>query len=381
MRFLINALSVTNASGRHVLLGHLQGLAARTAGRHEFVVLWHSGNRDLVRDLGSNVRWRECPGVCRNWVGRVLWEAFFLKKVCAGEGIEAAFSPAGLAMPVGKLPQIVFCQNPWALVRGLSRSPLEEVKAVLQRRGYREAVKRAAVMVFNSRFMEEIYIENAGGLLPKRSVIAYQGVDPDAFEAAERGEVARVPNQILSVSAMAPHKDVGTLIKALAFLRDRHKVVARLKLVGAWPVPAYRLAMERLIDSLGLGTQVELCGHVSREELLRLYASSMVFALFSRCESFGIPAVEAQAFGTPVVCADCCAAREIEGKGGLFVAPGDVAAAAKALHSMLTDRLLHQDLGTKARVNAERFRWEACTEGLLPAFDAVANGISLVTSE
>lgn len=374
MRFLINALSVTNASGRHVVLGHLRGVAERTTGRHEFVVLWHKGNRDLVRDLGPNVRWRECPGICRSWVGRALWEQSCLKKVCAEEGSEAAFSPTGMAMPVGKLPQIVFCQNPWALVGGISRSPVEKLKAAFQRFLYRTALKRAAFMVFLSRFIQEAYIANAGGRQSRAGLVAYTGVDADVFHAVQRAGVERIPGRIISVSAMAPHKDVATLLRAVAWLKDRFHVVATLKLVGAWPVPSYQEEMKRLTHMLGLSSQVEMCGHVSREELLQLYASSMVFALFSRCESFGIPAVEAQAFGTPVVGADCCATREVDGDGGVFVKPGDFPGAAEALHRLLTDRLLHQELGEKARANAERFRWEACTDSLLLAFDGVAAG-------
>lgn len=372
MRFLINGLSVTNASGRHVLLGHLRGLAARALGRHEFVVLWHAANRDLVRDLGPNVRWRECPGACRHWLGRALWEHAFLRRVCAAQGVGAAFSPAGLAMPVGKLPQIVFCQNPWALVRGLPRSPAEAIKAALQRQGYRKAVKQAAIMVFNSRFMEAAYRANAGRD-PRHSLIAYQGVDEETFAAADRAPRARVPGLIVSVSAMAPHKDVGTLLRAVAVLRDRFQYPARLKLVGAWPDLRYRASMTALMETLGLTRSVEILGHVTRAELHASYASASVFALFSRCESFGIPAVEAQAFGTPVVGADCCATREIDGDGGLYVPPGDFEAAAESLHRVLAGEALWRELSARARANAQRFRWAACTEPLEMAFEKVGD--------
>ena len=371
MRFLINALSVTNASGRHVLLGHLAGLAGRTLGRHEYIVLWHAGNREIVRNLGSNVTWRCCPAVCRHWLGRAIWERVQLIRVCRQEHVGAVFTPAGAAMPVAKLPQIVFCQNPWALVAGLPRSGGDHVKGFLQRMGYRRAVRRADVMVFISRFMEEAYEINSG-CRPVARVIAYPGIDEETFEAAGRSWGARVPLQILSVSAMAPHKDVETLLRSVAFLRDRLGVEAQLKLVGAWPDGRYRESMAALAERLGLSKAVEFCGHVTRDELHRFYAVSSVFALFSRCESFGIPAVEAQVFGTPVVGADCCATREVEGEGGVYVPPGDYEAAAVALHRLLTNTDYYREMSVRAKANAERFRWEACTGALLSAFEKIA---------
>lgn len=372
MRFLIDALSATNASGRHVLLGHLGELARRTAGRHEFVVLWHAGNAELVRDLGPGVTWRRCPALCRHWAFRAVWEHAALGGICRREGIGGVFAPSGMALPVSGLPQVVLAMNPWALVGGAPRTGAERVKAFLQRRGYREAVRRAAVLVFVSEFMAGLYTANAGGR-PRRSAIAPIGIDDATFAAARSGG-ARVPGQIVSVSAMAPHKDVATLLRAVAGLRDRFGYAAQLKLVGAWPDARYRAAMVDMTGRLGLRDAVEFTGHVSREDLHRFYAGSAVFALFSRCESFGIPAIEAQAFGTPVVGAACCAVREVCGDGGEFVAPGDDRAGAAALHRLLTDPARWRVLSARAGANADRFRWPACTAPLIEAFEAVAGG-------
>lgn len=372
MRFLINALSVTNASGRHVLLGHLAELVRQSDGRHGFVVLWHAGNEDIVRDFNGSVRWRRCPDYCRHWLARTLWERGRLRQLCVRERIDAAFTPAGTAMPVGAVPQIVFCQNPWAMIPGIARTPSERVKAALQRRGYRQAVRRATAMVFNSHFMESAYIRNARGLRPARRWVAYQGVDEDTFAASAHADGKRIKGQILSVSAMARHKDVATLLHAAAILRERFQDDVHVKLVGEWPDPAYRDEMARLAVRLGLRDAVAFSGHVPRAELHRLYAESQAFALFSRCESFGIPAVEAQAFGTPVVGADCCATREIDGAGGLYVPPGDDEAAAAALHRLLSCDDTWRDLSAKARANAQRFRWSVCTAALRAAFEEIA---------
>ena len=371
MRILVNALSVTNPSGRHVLLGHLARCAAWAADRHAFTFLYHDANADLRRDLGANVAWHRAPALCGQWAGRTAWEWTALRSVIRAQRAEGVFSPAGTAIPICPVPQLVFCQNPWCLTPGLARTLADRVKAAVQRGAYRSAVRRAALMVFNSRFMLEAYVRNAGRE-PRAFLIAHQGVD-DATFAAARGDVPRVSGQIVSVSVMARHKNVETLLRALVVLRGLGATGARLKLAGGWPDPAYRREMESLAGTLGVRDAVAFLGHVSRDELHRLYGESMAFALMSRCESFGIPAVEAHAFGTPVVGAACGAVPEIVGDGGWLLTPDDAQGAAQALFTLLTDATAWQACSARARANAERFRWNRCARAMLAAFDRLAS--------
>ena len=234
---------------------------------------------------------------------------------------------------------------------------------------YRAAMRLADVMVFNSHYMHEAYRRNAG-FDCRRPVVAYQGINEGTFADAGRlgNQVARDALRILSVSAMARHKDVETLLRALVLVRQRFAVPARLDLVGAWPDPAYRTEMESLCHALGLDDAVSFRGHVSAEELHRCYAAAQVFCLMSRCESFGIPAVEAQCFGTPVVSSNCCAIPEVCGEGGVYPDPGDPLRTAEGLTRLLSDGSYWQRLSRLASANTQRFRWDVCSRPLFDAF-------------
>ena len=370
MRILINALSATNPSSRHVLLGHLSRFAGMTLGRHEFVVLFHRANRDLQRDLGENVRWVESPGYSSHWAGRTFWERLFLPRMASQLGAQLLFTPSGAVVPGVKIPQISYAMNPWSLVSEVPRRPLERVKAALQRQAYRQAMRKARMMVFLSEFMRQAYRENAG--FPEQdSKVIYVGIDEDTLASAGKmkASVAKKPMQILSVSVMAPHKGIETVLEALALVHRKHGVDATLKLVGGWPDPDYEKKIRSMIAQSGLEEKVEIAGHVSREELHRSYAEARVFCLMSWCESFGIPSAEAQAFGTPVITSNCCAMPEVGGEGGVYPEPGDAGAVAGEMARILTDQQAWESLSHKALENVKRFQWEACAQSFVKIFD------------
>src|SRR5207245_5862597 len=91
--------------------------------------------------------------------------------------------------------------------------------------------------------------------------------------------------------------------------------------------------------------------------LVSLYHGAKVFAFPSADETFGLPVLEAQASGTPVVAGDIPALREVGGDGALFVAPGSASALAEGLADVLSSAPLRQRLQERGRRNAARFTW------------------------
>jgi len=371
MRALVNMLSTTNYSGRHVMMGHLRNLVPWTRGEHEYVILYHHQNRQIRCDLGDSVQWVQCPDSTVGWLGRTLWEHRHLSGLTREHRIDFIWTPSGSITPSLPVPQISYAMNPWALAPELHHRGLDALKAAAQRYAYIKAVNESAMMLYLSEFMRQAYRKNAGEA-ENASEVVYTGLDDELFERAKAMRPMKKNRwQILSVSAMAPHKGVETLLGAVASLLHEYKLPVELLLVGAWPDSEYEDNMHALTTRLGIDDAVTFKGHASVDDLHRHYAEARVFCLMSRCESFGIPAVEAQAFGTPVVSSNCCAIPEVCGAGGLFPDPGDIDATAAVLAQLLTDEECWQTVAEAARVNAERFRWEQCTRPLMKMFDVI----------
>ncbi len=378
---LVNALSVTNQSGLHVLAGHLEQLVS------EFpITLIARPSMSALRErFGDRVEWVDAPEKTAGWMARAVWEFQCLEKTAQRCRARWYFTPSGIAASRLSIPQTVLCQNPWCMVPS-ARHRRDALKAWLQRRAYRKTMRIAEVMVFNSEYMQQAYRENAG-FKEKRGIIATQAAEESTRRrAAQWKETPRVPGQIVCVSAMAPHKNIEVLLSAFEKLKSGNTEKLKkeevqnfsvsefqnlsLHLVGPWPDSVYEQKILGLISDLDLSEQVQVHGFVSREELDRIYAESQVFCLMSRCESFGIPAIEAQLFGTPVVCSTACAVPEICGEGGLFCDPDDMAGTADALRSLLKSSKVWKMFSERAQKNADRFQWETCSKPLVELFNA-----------
>jgi glycosyltransferase involved in cell wall biosynthesis len=371
MKVLVNALSVRAPSGEHVLLGHLRQVAAWTVGQHTFLLLHDPSQAAWTGDLPSNVHPVSAHCDLGPWWRRSLWETVVLPGWLRKWRVDLIFTPSGTVLPRCAAPQVALAQNPWCIVSRIHKSFAEKQKAALQRHAYRQAMRKAAMMVYNSEHMRDLYRKNAAGTVERAGQVVYQAIDDEAHRLAASGVLpARQAGVVLAVSVMAAWKGIGVLVDALALLHGRGSR-ARLRLVGPWADRNYEQFIRRKIAGAGLGEFVTVTGRVSKADLYRHYAEASVFCLMSECESFGIPAVEAQVFGTPVVGATGSAVPEICGPGGVYGPPRDPETTAALLGRLLDDENHWRTLSCRARQNAAKFRWESCSRPLLKMFSVV----------
>jgi glycosyltransferase involved in cell wall biosynthesis len=122
-----------------------------------------------------------------------------------------------------------------------------------------------------------------------------------------------------------------------------------------------------------LGSRVYFPGFVPDAELPALYAGAALFLYPSRAEGFGIPPLLAMASGVPVVAADAGAVTETLGGTGLVVPPGDAAALAAALRTLLYDPSPLSDLRARGRARAAAFTVDALASRMRAAYERAAS--------
>ena len=94
---------------------------------------------------------------------------------------------------------------------------------------------------------------------------------------------------------------------------------------------------------------------LSDEQLLDLYRSCDLVVLASTYEGFGLPIVEAQAVGRPVVTSNVCSMPEVAGDAAAFVDPVDVESIRKGIRRVIEDEAYRTALVEKGLANVRRF--------------------------
>jgi len=129
---------------------------------------------------------------------------------------------------------------------------------------------------------------------------------PAAWLARPRPRPEGIP-VVLFVGRLLPHKAPVLAVEAFAGLR--RTMPAKMVFAGAGTLEQpVRAAAERL----GVAGDVEMLGHVSWEQITRLYDSASVLLFTSLRETFGAPFLEAMGRGLPAVAVDLHGIADVE---------------------------------------------------------------------
>lgn len=207
----------------------------------------------------------------------------------------------------------------------------------------------------------------ARGIARDRVVVIPPGVSFDHY--TPDASVRSAQPTFAYLGRLKKYKGVDLVIRAFAKLGRSDAV---LEIAGAGD---YRPALERLVDSLALGSRVRFLGFVTESEKLALLRRSWAVALASPKEGWGLTNVEAEACGTPVVASDSPGIRESvrHGETGFLVRHGDVDGMAAAFARLAETPGLVHEMGVRARAFAESFTWERCARATEAHLLAVVN--------
>ena len=213
----------------------------------------------------------------------------------------------------------------------------------------RRTLHRARFFSATSRFMLDHLRTIAGNRA--RIDLIQAGVPDELFEAG-RAE----SDYLLFFGRMDWfHKGLDIVLDAVAIIAAQRPSI-KLKIAGRGR-DLDRVA--RAVSDLGIQRNVELLGAVDDAERARLFAGAQMLLMPSRFEGFGLAAAEAMAAGVPVVASDAGSLPEVVDppNGGIVVPAPSAKAFAAAITQLLDDPGERQRLSERARVSAERFRW------------------------
>jgi glycosyltransferase involved in cell wall biosynthesis len=138
-----------------------------------------------------------------------------------------------------------------------------------------------------------------------------------------------------------------------------------------WIVGPLTAAQRALLGASGVDH--ECLGRLSDEELVETYRQCDLLVFVSLFEGFGLPILEAQATGRPVITSARSAMPEVAGGAAVLVDPEQVSAIRAAVEQVLADPALRESLVTRGFENVRRFQAAAVASRYEMIYQNLAN--------
>jgi glycosyltransferase involved in cell wall biosynthesis len=168
---------------------------------------------------------------------------------------------------------------------------------------------------------------------------------------------------LLAVSSPNLHKNFHGMLTAFMEAMDKSKLgfSIKLKIIGASSSVFSKTIYKKTMYS----NNIEFIGRVNDKELVELYQNALAFIFPSFYEGFGIPPLEAQASGCPVVSSSRAAMPEVLGDSVLYFDPSDSDGFCNAIVNIIENHDLRNSLITRGFENVGRFSWESSARKII----------------
>ncbi len=285
--------------------------------KNEYVLFTASDNGYSFQSYAEypNMRLAHCPVPCAGQPKRILWENLHLDKAAVREGVDVMFIPV-YSKPLSRGSRIPYVSVIHDLQALHYPQYFSRVRRLFLKRSWRFTCRTAALVVTDSDFCKEDLIRHYPFVKEKIQTIyvpiAETGEKAD-FGDIERKFGVRSGEYYYCVSSMLPHKNLDTVLKTMAALKNRRSgKPVRLVLSG---VGGRQREFQELLEELEISDCVVQTGYVSDAERDCLYENCRLFLFPSVFEGFGMPPVEAMRKGKNVVMTkESCLPEVTEGK-------------------------------------------------------------------
>lgn len=147
--------------------------------------------------------------------------------------------------------------------------------------------------------------------------------------------------KILQIGS-GPHKNLRTLVQAVRDIDCELHIVGK---ISDSDLQLLRATNVRFQNEIG----------VSNARIVELYRNCDILFFASRHEGFGLPILEAQSAGIPVITSNLSPMREIAGRGAILVDPDSVFQIQDAIKLLMSDKCVRSRLLDSGFANLARF--------------------------
>lgn len=232
-----------------------------------------------------------------------------------------------------------------------------------------EAAQRASLVITPSAYTSSELLRHSNIQKKKIRVIPHGVQLPgklisDSERQLERERLVGAGNvMVLSIGVIQTRKNTLNMLRALQTLPENYKLV----LAGGDGFGA--AAAHEFIRKERMESRVRVLGYVPPERLPALYQAATVFLFPSFEEGFGLPVLEAMAYGVPVVTSQTSSLPEVGGEAALYVDPHDPNDIARHIEEAAEDEERRRQMISRGLERAREFPWSRTAESYLRAYE------------
>ncbi len=215
------------------------------------------------------------------------------------------------------------------------------------------------------RWITKYALKNANKVIAvsentKEDLIELYDGDPDRIHVVHHGignpkkaEEKKDDPYILYLGRLETKKNIQGIVRSFELLKKKYQVPHKLILAGS---------KGHGYDSIHLCNDVVEKGYVSEKEKWQLLKNAEMFVFPTFYEGFGMPILEAQISGCPVITSDISSMPEVAGEGAVLVEPRNTLEICDRMYQVIEDREFRKRLINDGFKNAKKFSWQKCAE-------------------
>lgn len=207
--------------------------------------------------------------------------------------------------------------------------------------------------------------------------VIYSGVETELYKKINhpkklttiKEKYQLADNFILYLGTIEPRKNIEGIIQSFNLLKNNYPNLHNLQLVIAGDKGWKYETVFSLAQNSSYSQDIKFIGYVSRKDKPFLYNLAQIFIFPSFYEGFGLPVLEAQACGTPVIAGLNSAFPEILKDTAVLVNPDNLTEISQAINEILTNQPFKENLIKKGLTNIQRFTWRKTAQQTLDYFN------------
>jgi len=167
---------------------------------------------------------------------------------------------------------------------------------------------------------------------------------------------------LLFLGRIEERKNLLRIIQSFEILKKEHQLSHKLLLAGGLGYGYNNIV--KYIEASEFRDDIYLAGFIEDKDKREILKNADVFLFPTLYEGFGLPIIEAQSLGVPIVASNNSSIPEIIGSDmkTLLVNPKEPEEIAETIYKILSDKKIRARLINPGLKNVKRFSWENCAK-------------------